>query len=124
MSNGQMKLVDGYFRGDIRTMRIYFSFYLEPIRNRKSEGSPDFEVIAKAPLGHSCNVGTAWEKQIKRGEAMGQSMFQFQLNDPDFGDDPLYFNAFPSEDGYQIRFERKRGANFSQTGGDKEAKAA
>lgn len=117
MSNGIMKNIDGTFKGEIRTMKLCLSFYLQPILGKKSQSSPDYDVIARSPLGHTCQVGVAWERTMKRGDNVGQSMFSFQLSDPDFGDSEIYFNAFPSNDGYSITFERKRGQS-SVVGGD------
>lgn len=113
MSNGLMKVVNGRYSGEIQSMRMNFSFYLQEIESfdRRSEKSPSHKVIARAPAGHYCQVGVAWQLQIKTGNSAGKMMFSLTLNDPEFGDDPIYVSAFPSgQDGWEMVIDRKRGA--------------
>lgn len=122
MSNGTMKLVDDILRGEIRTLRISQSFWLEVIKGQKSDKAPDYKIMAKSPLGHTCEIGAAWERTMQRGNSIGQSMFSLSLTDPSFGDEAINFSAFPNNDGYEITFERKR-VQGSPVGGQ-EAQAA
>lgn len=107
MSNGTMKVNNGRFVGQIVTMAICLNFALEP-QGRNSDKSPGYKVMAKAPAGHTFQAGVAWEYEIKRGEKIGQSMFSLTLEDPAFGDKPIYFSAFPQGDGYKITLGRAR----------------
>ena len=109
MSNGIMKNVNGTFRGEVRTMRLCFSYHLEPILGQRADKAPNFKVIARSPMGHDCQVGVCWEHTINKGEKVGQSMFSLSLTDPDFGDEPVSLSAFPTSDGYALTVERKRG---------------
>lgn len=110
MANGFIKVVEGRYSGEVRTMRMAFNFYLQEIdvRTRRSDDSPSHKVIAKAPAGHWCDVGVAWCRKINNGPSSGKIMFSLCLNDPDFGDDPVYLNAFPVGNDWEIVVERKR----------------
>ena len=108
MSNGTMKLVEDILKGEIRTLRISQQFWLEVIKGQKAEKAPDYKIMAKSPLGHTCEIGVAWERTMQRGNNIGQSMFSLSFTDPSFGDDAVNFSAFPNEDGYELTFERKR----------------
>lgn len=117
MSNGKLKVVNGKYVGEIQSMRMNFSFYLQEVESfdRRSEKSPSHKIIAKAPAGHYCQVGVAWLLQIKTGNSAGKQMFSLTLNDPEFGDDPVYVSAFPSGDGWELVIDRKRGSSVSSS---------
>lgn len=108
MSNGNMKVHDGKYSGDIRTRSIHLNFWLEKSLSMPSHKSPTHTIWAKSPLGHSYQAGVAWERTIQRGDSTGQSMVSLVLDDPDFGDKPISFSAFPSKDGLEIKLERTR----------------
>lgn len=114
MSHGTMKLEGNVFKGVIRTMRINLTFRLEKIQIRRSENAPDYNIVGRAPAGHAFQAGVAWERTMKRGDNVGQSMFSLSLEDPEFGDQPVYLSAFPNgQGGYDLTLERKRGEQVS-----------
>ncbi len=110
MSNGNMKVVNSRYEGEVRTMRIFLRFFLE--RNPKagaSEKTPTHLIQAKSPMGHIFQAGVAWERSITRGDNAGETMFSIMLEDPEFGDAPIYLTAFPGQNGeYSLSLERKR----------------
>lgn len=109
MSNGSMKVNNGRFEGEIRTMRIFLRFFLERNAAANSDKSPTHIIMAKAPAGHLFQAGIAWERTMRRGHNVGQSMFSLMLDDPEFSDKPVNFSAFPdNQGGYKITLERKR----------------
>lgn len=110
MSNGTMKVNNGRFEGEIRTMKIFLRFFLEKNKGARSDKAPSHTIIARAPAGHLFQAGVAWERGINRGESAGLTMLSLQLDDPEFGDKPIYFTAFPDGVGgeYNIVLERKR----------------
>lgn len=110
MSHGTMKINNGRYEGEIRTMRIFLKFYLEKNRAARSDKAPTHTIIAKSPAGHMFQAGIAWERGINRGDHAGLTMLSLQLDDPEFGDKPIYFSVFPDGHGgdYSIQLERKK----------------
>lgn len=107
MSNGTMKVNDGKFSGQILTRSIHLNFWLEK-QDQITAQSPTHKIMAKAPAGYVYQSGVAWERAIKRGDAVGQTMISLLIEDPDYGDKAVYFSAFPSRDGWDIKLERNR----------------
>lgn len=128
MSNGTMKIVNGVLQGEVRTMRLNFRFQLIPLASteRGSDKAPTHRIDARSPLGHICQVGVAWERVINKGRTSGLNMYTLQLDDPEFGPETIYLNAFPGyHEDWQLTLERKRAdGNTVSPVGDAEAAAA
>lgn len=119
MSNGTMKVNNGRYEGEIRTMRIFLKFFLEKNQAAtRSDKAPSHLIIAKAPAGHLFQAGVAWERSITKGEHSGLTMFSMQLEDPEFGDKPIYLSVFPQGHGgeYAITLERSRQQSVATDG--------
>jgi uncharacterized protein (DUF736 family) len=111
MNNGVLKLVNNRLQGSIRTYKIGLDFWLEKNPHAFSEASPQYLVMTRAPAGHTCQIGASWEKTIKKGKSIGQLMYSITLEDPAFGEDPVYLSAFPAQNNtglWEISVERKR----------------
>lgn len=110
MAKGQIKLENGSLTGEIRTYAVCVKFKLETATNRSSDKSPSHRIIGRAPAGHAFEAGVAWEKEIRNGESKGQTCFMLQFDDPAFGAEPVYFNAWPDNKigGWYIEAERQK----------------
>lgn len=108
--NGHIELRNNQFTGKIVTYNYVISFFLKT--NDKaafSTKAPKWVVMGKSPAGHYAPIGAAWEHDIKRGRAMGSTMFQIVIDDPAFGADAIYFNAYPNTSGeWEISIDRKK----------------
>lgn len=110
MAKGIIEVKDGTLRGEVRTYAVALKFKLEVAQGRTSDKAPTHRIIGMAPAGHTFEAGVAWEKDIRNGESKGQTCFMLQFDDPAFGADPVYFNAWPNnkEGGWYIEAERQK----------------
>ena len=122
MSNGFIKVANGRFYGEIRTMRVFLPFRLEPNSEARGESSPSHIVEAKSPMGHIFQAGVAWQRTIQRGDSVGKTMFSITIQDPEFGDQPLNFSAFPGGPDGQLTLslDRKRNVQTASPKGEQE----
>lgn len=107
MAKGQIILKEnGVFVGKLMTYAIALNFKLTVRQGLKTDKSPTHTIEGYSPAGHYFEAGVAWEKPISKGEKAGQTFFVLCFDDPVFGEKPVYYNAWPGEEGFYIEPER------------------
>lgn len=96
-------------KGNIKTLDVSFQLKLIPNKDRRSDNSPTHDVVAVNRMGEVIQLGAAWERKITKGAKENQNMYSLSIDDPAFKT-PLNCNAFPSDDGYYITWEREKPA--------------
>jgi hypothetical protein len=108
MSHGKILRSNGRYTGEISTVKVFCSFYMEPNPEARGKKSPTHIMKTKGPTGREAPAGVVWANKIKSGESVGQDMFSILL-DEEYGEN-MRFSAFPSgqPDQWVIQRERTR----------------
>lgn len=101
-------------RGRVQHPDIYFGFTMKPIdaSERSSDGAPTHRLYRKDEEGTDWEVGSAWQRALKRGEHEGKAMFSLSFDDPALPHWTGNIAAFPDDDqgNYQVVHNRKKKA--------------
>ena len=97
---GRLQTVEenGYrqIRGEIQTLDLDLSIWLEGRSDTSSDQAPAFSVLTKSRTGKPIQIGSAWKKTIKTGQRMGEEFLSLTLDNPSFPS-ALNVAAFKSE---------------------------
>jgi uncharacterized protein (DUF736 family) len=112
MNVGYLKtLKDGSIGGYISTLKFSASFMFQPIKDKRSDRAPDYDLSVRTKDGREVAVGVVWKREIKRGDQAGKTMFSLAFDDPSLPQ-PLNVNAYPDENGdpgaYVLSWTRER----------------
>lgn len=94
-------------KGKITTLDSSFKVKITENRDMKKDTSPTHDIFAVNRFGEIFQIGSAWERKIAKGDKLGQFMYSISIDDPAFKS-PLNCSAFPSDDGYNITWERPK----------------
>ena len=72
------------FEGNIRTLELDLKIELRPNPDKRSEQSPEFLVVTRAPSGHRVQIGNAWKKLPKSLGLAGDEFLSITIDDPSF----------------------------------------
>lgn len=93
------KTENGY-SGEIRTLALNSKISLIPADNSKGK-APDFRVIAEEKGGQSIEIGGAWKRKSKSGNAY----LSVRLDDPSFTA-PVYANLIERDGQHLLIWNR------------------
>ena len=85
--------------------------------NDPGEKAPDFVVVAKDPVGDTCDIGVVYQNEIKKGEKTGLPCFSILFQNPGLFKESLRVSAFPSTaDGLNWEMEYEKEKRNSESG--------
>lgn len=87
---GTFSKKDGAFTGTIRTLTMNVKTQIVPVKEKPSEGAPDYRVFAGG-----AELGAAWNEESKDG---GKPYLALKLDDPSLAK-PIRAVFFEDEDG-------------------------
>lgn len=93
-------------KGKVSTLETTFALKLIPNSNMKDEKSPTHTVTAVNRSGEVFQIGCSWERTISKGDKINQKMYSIAIDDPAFKS-PLNCSAFPTDEGFNIVWERQ-----------------
>ncbi|MEQ8268302.1 MAG: DUF736 domain-containing protein [Parvibaculum sp.] len=98
--------------GQIRTLELSVDLSLRPTGEGTTSRRPSHRIFAKSAQGRLTQIGSAWTKELKGPDRMGETFLSLTLDDPSFIR-PLNVSAFKDADasGYTITWRRRQAGN-------------
>lgn len=100
---------DTELTGTIDTIAMSLTVRLEKINGERRINDPAYRVLTPTRSGRSLQIGSAWEKVVRRGDNAGVVFLSITLDDPSFAQS-LNVAAFLEPDGksWAINWRRRQ----------------
>ncbi len=80
--NTLQKMDDGAYTGNMASFEYDFDFTLQPTGEKRTEKSPDFEVMVRTPRNRFVSIGAAW---AKKAQTSGNEYLSLSVDIPRIG---------------------------------------
>jgi uncharacterized protein (DUF736 family) len=107
---GSLKIKGENLIGVFRTLAASMAIELRPVKQRRGDDSPNYEVFTEDGNGDAVSVGAAWIKKGTADAMKGKMFLSITIDDPSMAA-PLNLTAFPADGRageYEIVWRRAR----------------
>lgn len=107
---GSLKTKGENLIGAFRTLAASMAIELRPVKQRRGDDSPNYEVFTEDSNGDPVQVGAAWTKKGTAEAMKGKTFLSIMIDDPSLAA-PINLTAFPTDGKngeYEIVWRRAR----------------